>query len=83
MIKGHLTQWLRTISSFPPNLVYMSFFKDLVKTFTKLLQKRTEVYYKVRQVLQSVKEAYYKVRQVLQSVTVVTKCDRLLLQNET
>ena len=69
MIKGHLTQWLRTISSFPPNLVYMSFFKDLVKTFTKLLQKRTEV--------------YYKVRQVLQSVTVVTKCDRLLLQSET
>ena len=47
----------------------MSFFKDLVKTFTKLLQKRTEV--------------YYKVRQVLQSVTVVTKCDRLLLQSET
>ena len=69
MIKGHLTQWLRTISSFPPNLVYMSFLKDLVKTFTKLLQKRTEV--------------YYKVRQVLQSVTVVTKCDRLLLQSET
>ena len=34
---------------------------------TKLLQRVTEVYYKVHQVLQSVTEVYYKVRQVLQS----------------
>ena len=42
---------------------------------TKLLQRVTEVYYKVRQILQSVTNfitkcpRYYKVRQLLQSET--------------
>ena len=46
---------------------------------TKLLQRVTEVYYKVRQVLQSASDItkcdkfYYKVPQVLQSATVITK----------
>ena len=40
---------------------------------TKLLQRVTEVYYKVRQVSQKMTDHYYKVRQVLQSATVITK----------
>ena len=41
----------------------------------KLLQRATEVYYKVHEVLQSVTEVHYKVYQVLQSVAaVITKC---------
>ena len=40
---------------------------------TKLLQRVTEVYYKVHQVLQSVTEVYYKVRQVLHSASGTTK----------
>ena len=40
---------------------------------TKLLQRVTEVYYKVRQVSQKTTDHYYKVRQVLQSATVITK----------
>ena len=40
---------------------------------TKLLQRVTEVYYKVRQVSQKMIDNYYKVRQVLQSATVITK----------
>ena len=47
----------------------------------KLLQRVTEVYYKVHRVLQSVTEAYYKVCQVLQSASGITKYDRLLLQS--
>ena len=39
---------------------------------TRLLKSRTEVYYKVRQVLQSVTS-------LLQSTSGITKCDRLLL----
>ena len=35
----------------------------------KLLQRATDCYYKVRQVLESVIDCYYKVCQVLQSVT--------------
>ena len=31
VIKGHVTQWLHTISSFPPHLVYMSFLKLLTQ----------------------------------------------------
>ena len=40
---------------------------------TKLLQRVTEVYYKVRQVSQKMTDHYYKVCQVLQSATVITK----------
>ena len=40
---------------------------------TKLLQRVTEVYYKVHQVLQSVTEVYYRVRQVLHSASGTTK----------
>ena len=60
------------ISSFPPNLVYIS--------FLKLWHDNMENWkYKVRQfiikLLRSVTEVYYKVCQVLQSATVITKWD--------
>ena len=50
---------------------------------TKLLQRVTEVYFKVRQVLPSVTSLYYKVHQVLQSVTKVYCKVRQVLQSVT
>ena len=50
VIKRHVTQSLHTISSFPPNLVYMSFFKlwhRYYKVWEKFITKCSN-YYKVR-----------------------------------
>ena len=79
VIKFHVTQWLHTISSFPPNLIYMSFFKLFFNTenwFHKVRQLKNEIknsYYKVitrvwqKFIIKCVR--YYKVYQVAESVT--------------
>ena len=47
---------------------------------TKLLQRVTEVYYKVRQVLQNASSITNCNRLLLQTVSDITNCDKLLLQ---
>ena len=79
VIKFHVTQWLHTISTFPPKLIYVSFFKLFCNTENWLN--------KVRQLLKSeIKSSCYKVitkcdKNLLQSASGITKCDRLLLQS--
>ena len=56
-------------------LNFLGFFFHKEKAI--LLQRTTDCYYKVHQVLQSETDCSYKVRQVLQSVTeFITKCIR-------
>ena len=79
MVKGPVTQWLHAISSFPPNLVYISFLKIWhnnmenreykVRQFKKWDRKQLkQSYYRVWQKFITKCVRYYKMCQVLQSV---------------
>ena len=88
VIKRHVTQSLHTISSFPPNLVYMSSFKLWHNNIENWLLKNEieNSYYKViatcdRSLIKSAPGITKCDRSLLQSASGITKCDRLLLQS--
>ena len=74
VIKGHVRQWLRTILSFPPNLICMSFLKLLYGNIENC-------YYEIRELSKKKKKnSYCKIntncnRSLLQSTSGITKCD--------
>ena len=89
MIKSHATQWLHTISSFPPHLVYTSFLKFIIWKIgntksgsLKMKQKKTitKLLLSVTSLLQSASGITTCDILLLQSTSGITKYDRLLLQ---
>ena len=80
VIKGHVRQWLRTILSFPPNLICMSFLKLLYGNIEIAVTKSANYQKKKK------KKSYCKInknynRSLLQSTSGITKCDGSLSES--